>query len=156
MIEISDVSEHLFAIDSLISWNFDYWSNRTPEVDMNQWRRFYQECVNTRGREIPVTLVGLEDGRVFGGVTIVAIDDIHDFSDYSPWIGALIVGEAFRGKNLGLVLMNAALAKVRLLGFQEVFLWTDSRDEWYRQQNWVQIHCQQFGMVNAVIMKYEV
>jgi GNAT superfamily N-acetyltransferase len=156
MVRILDVSECLDLIDSLASWNSDYWSDRTPEVDIDQWCRFYQECADGRGLEIPVTLVGLEDGMVFGGVTIVEVDDIHDFPNYSPWIAAVIVGKAFRGKSLGLVLMNAALAKVRPLGFEEVFLWTNSRDEWYRQRGWIEIHRRQIGKVKAVIMKKEI
>ena len=155
MIRICDVSECVGAIDFLVAWNSDYWSDRTPEVTSEQWRRSYEECVGTRGREIPVTLVGLEDGRVFGGVTIVKVDDIQDFPDYSPWIAALIVGETYRGKNLGLTLMDAALAKVRKLGYSEAFLWTDSRKEWYVRQGWYEIHHMTFGKVEASIMRYE-
>lgn len=156
MIKILDISECPDSIDSLASWNHDYWSDRTPEVEHDQWRRSYHECVESGGIAIPVTLVGFEDEQIFGAVTIVDVDDIHDFPSYSPWIAAVIVGEAYRGKGLGRILMNIALAKVRLLGFKEVFLWTDSRDEWYRQQGWIELHRQKFSNVEAVIMKMKI
>lgn len=154
MIRICDVSDCPEAVNTLVAWNDRYWSELTPEVDLDEWRLFYRQCVETRGVEIPVTLVGLEDGQVFGGVTIVEEDDIQDFPDYSPWIAGLIVGESYRGRDLGLVLMDAALTKARLLGYQEIFLWTDSRSEWYKAQGWTEICRMQYGKVEAAIMRY--
>ncbi len=102
---------------------------------------------------IPVTLVGLHDERVFGAVSIVEVDDILDFPDYSPWIAGVIVGEEYRGQGLGLALMRGAEEKIRQLGLQKVYLWTNSRDEWYRAQGWIELHRQPFGRVEAVIME---
>lgn len=156
MIRICDVSDCPEAVDTLVAWNDRYWSELTPEVDLDEWCLFYRQCVETQGAEIPVTLVGLEDGQVFGSVTIVVEDDIQDFPDYSPWIAGLIVGESFRGRDLGLVLMDAALAKARLLGYQEIYLWTDSRSEWYKAQGWTEICRMQYSRVEAAIMRYQV
>jgi len=153
VIEIANISERPGATDSLVSWNFDYWSERTPEVNLTDWENFYQLCLESRQFEIPQTLVGFEDGHLFGGVTIVNIDDIKKFPNYGPWIAALIVEENFRGRNLGLALMNAALEKIQAMGCQEVFLWTDSRDKWYSRQGWNEIHRLPFGLVKAVVMK---
>jgi GNAT superfamily N-acetyltransferase len=153
VIEVHDISECPESIDSLVSWNDDYWRDRTPQVGTGDWRNFYQKCVDTQGLEIPLTHVGFEGGQVVGAVTIVEIDDIPYFPDYSPWIAALIVGESFRGRDMGLVLMRSALAKVRRMGFKKAFLWTDSREKWYAGQGWEEIHRLQFGRLEAVVMK---
>lgn len=156
MIEIADISQRPEAIDPLSSWNYGYWADRTPEVRFDQWRQLYRECANTQGLQIPLTIVGLEDGAVFGGVTIVEVDDIHDFPDYFPWIAALVVGETFRGRGLGSILLDAAIAKARQLGFHHVFLWTDSRNEWYGRHGWVEIHRLPLDTIEAVVMKLNI
>ena len=153
MIRICDVSDCPEAVDTLVAWNDRYWSELTPEVDPDEWRLFYRHCVETRGMEIPLTLVGLDDAQVFGAVTVVEQDDIPDFPEYSPWIAGLIVAERYRGRNLGLVLMDAALTKARLLGYQEIFLWTDSRSEWYTAQGWIEICRRRYSQVEATIMR---
>ena len=154
MIRICDVSDCPEAVDTLVAWNDRYWTELTPEVDLDEWRLFYRECIETRGRAIPMTLVGLDDDEVFGAVTIVAVDDIQDFPDYSPWVAGLIVGENYRGRDFGLVLMDAALTKARQLGYQEIFLWTDSRSEWYKAQGWTEICRMRYSEVEATIMRF--
>ena len=155
MIRICDVSDCPDAVDTLVGWNDRYWYELTPEVDLDEWYLFYRQCVETRGTQIPVTLVGLDDGEVFGAVTIVAEDDIQDFPEYSPWIAGLIVGEQYRGRDLGLVLMDAALEKARLLGYQAIYLWTDSRSEWYRAQGWSEVCRMRYSKVEATIMRFQ-
>ncbi len=155
MIRICDVSDCPEVVDTLVAWNDRYWSELTPEVDLDEWRLFYRQCVETRGTEIPLTLVGLDDGQVFGAVTIVEEDDIQDFPEYSPWIAGLIVGERYRGRDLGLVLMDAALAKARLLGYREIYLWTDSRSAWYQAQGWTELGRMHYSQVEATIMRRE-
>ena len=154
VIRINDVSQCPEVIDTLVAWNDRYWSALTPEVDLAEWRLFYDQCVAAQGRAIPVTLVGFDDRELFGAVTMVEVDDIQDFPQYSPWIAGLIVAEQYRGRDLGLVLMDAALTTCRRLGYEEVFLWTDSRAEWYRSQGWSEVDRIHYGLVEATIMRY--
>jgi GNAT superfamily N-acetyltransferase len=136
----------------LARWNHEYWAPRTPTVSRTDWEDLYRSSVAAGSRELPQTLVAVDDDHLVGGVTIIALDDVKDFPQYCPWIAALYVGEEWRGRRVGRTLVDAALERIQHLGYDEAYLWTDTREQWYLHQGWRTLHRVALGQLAAVVM----
>lgn len=69
-------------------------------------------------------LVALEDQEICGYCTVAKTDCIPDVS-YTPYIGYLFVGEAYRGHRLSQKLIQHAMEYLRSLGFDRVHIVSD-------------------------------
>lgn len=68
--------------------------------------------------------VALDNGAIAGYCTLTERDCIPDVP-YTPYIGFVFVGEAYRGMRLSEALIRFALAYAKELGFQCVYLISD-------------------------------
>ena len=70
---------------------------------------------------LPIGLVALDPaGGVLGTATLKA-DGAGSETGVGPWLGALLVGEAYRRKGVATALVGAAEGHARRLGFAELY-----------------------------------
>lgn len=69
-------------------------------------------------------VVALADQEICGYCTVAKTDCIPDVP-YTPYIGYLFVGEAYRGHRLSQKLMQFAMDYLKSLGFDRVYLVSD-------------------------------
>ena len=73
---------------------------------------------------VPLSLLAVEDGAPVGTVNLVHSDS-ETRPDLHPWLAALVVAPAARGRGIGSALVRALNAHAARLGFAELFLGTD-------------------------------
>ena len=75
--------------------------------DFLPWERVFAACV---------------DGAPAGYCTLTAQDELPPETGFTPFIGFVYVDPAFRGHRLSEILVNAASAYARSVGFDRVYL----------------------------------
>ncbi len=81
--------------------------------------------------------VALEGDDIAGYCTLSATDCIPDVA-YTPYIGYVFVGEAYRGRRLSQRLINCAMDYARAQGFARVYLVSD-HENLYEKYGFAQI-----------------
>ncbi|MCM1257628.1 MAG: GNAT family N-acetyltransferase [Roseburia sp.] len=69
-------------------------------------------------------LVALDNQNICGFCTVAATDCIPDLP-YTPYIGYLFVGEAYRGRRLSQELIQYAMAFLKAVGFDRAHIISD-------------------------------
>lgn len=88
-------------------------------------RGFYAAIVENslRRQGLPVTFIALEAGRPVATVGLWR-SDLLSRQDLTPWLAALYVDEAHRGKGLGRRLLEYVAGFSRRAGFERLYLYT--------------------------------
>jgi len=88
-----------------------YLSNRMKSNQFLDWERVF---------------VALEDNAVAGFCALSKKSDV--ITDYTPHIGFIFVGEPYRGKRISEKLCLSAIEYAKVIGFNEVYLYSDLVD----------------------------
>jgi predicted N-acetyltransferase YhbS len=87
-------------------------------------REFYAAIVENglRRQGLPITFIALEQGRPVGTVGLWR-SDLLSRQDLTPWLAALYIDEAHRGKGLGRQLLEFVTTFSRRAGFHRLYLY---------------------------------
>lgn len=69
-------------------------------------------------------IVASDDEKICGFCTVAKLDCIPDIA-YTPYIGYLFVGEAYRGNRISEKLIQYAMSYLKSVGFDKVYLVSD-------------------------------
>jgi GNAT superfamily N-acetyltransferase len=153
-VSVPVISEHSALLDPrLENVIVDYLANHLHLIEQlarlswSEWKPIYQErrqsfddAVNnyrerTNTDRLPLTLVALHGAEMVGTVSLKYHDlDIRPGLD--PWLGALLVLPAWRGRGAGTLLMRRAVAVACALDIPQLFLWTSSAEGLYLKLGW--------------------
>ncbi|WP_439400326.1 GNAT family N-acetyltransferase (plasmid) [Bradyrhizobium sp. PMVTL-01] len=115
LIQLREKPQHLKTVAGWI--HQQWWSNtNTPTDAIERWLGTH---LGTDG--FPTTLVAIEADDVIGSVSLHETE-AEDRQAYKPYLGALYVKPANRGRGVGATLVQAAEAHGRGLGFSEIYL----------------------------------
>lgn len=142
-------------MQQLIEWNVAHWSNVAGHDVHDEWVSYFHESLTSAPDSLPITLVGTVDGRLVGSVSLVQIDDVPDFTDYSPWVAALMVNPSQRGRGHGGHLLGEIIELARRMDFAALYLWTDAQAPWYERRGWRVIHSIEVHGTPASILTLE-
>jgi predicted N-acetyltransferase YhbS len=98
----------------------------------------FTEVIRSRAvsDRVPLTLIALAGDELAGAVSLKQQEASTDAS-LSPWIGGLLVDEAWRGKGLGAALLKEAEATAATLGYAELYLSCEPDVEhFYARSGW--------------------
>lgn len=85
---------------------------------------------------VPLTLIALAGDKLVGTVSLKQ-DEATTAANLSPWIGGLLVDEAWRAKGLGTVLLTEAEFTAARLGYSWLYLSCEPDVEhFYERQGW--------------------
>jgi GNAT superfamily N-acetyltransferase len=104
------------------------WGHGADAIAATLWRTTLRPTVAvamTGVAALPVTLVATVGGALAGTVTLCTSDYPEPGVDteYGPWLGALYVSVAHRGKGVARALLTAVLLLARRLGLPRLSLW---------------------------------
>lgn len=99
-------------------------------------REFFQSVIDHSQAPdaLPITFVAVEGERLLGTVGLWRCDLITR-QDLYPWLAALYVDEAARGKGLAGTLQQHVIAYAARAGYAELHLWSACRD-FYERYGW--------------------
>lgn len=111
-----------------------------------QWPDWYRDPAKARGdlvsrlndADLPLGLVVFANGRAAGACALTPSSG-GLVTDYTPWVGGLLVDPAFRRHGLAAALLGRAVDEARLMGYQRLFALTATALELFDSQGWQQI-----------------
>ena len=116
------------------------WLERAADYFSSRWnidRQLYQNSINDSLRTdnaLPRWYLMLRDDNIIGGFGLID-NDFMVRTDLYPWMCALFIEPAERGKQLGEKLLRHSRYEAALLGFNKVYLNTDHVG-YYEKYNW--------------------
>lgn len=70
------------------------------------------------------------------GVASLRVHDLEGRENLTPWLGGVYVAPDSRRRGVGTALVRAVEEKARELGFEEIYLFTLDREDWYASLGW--------------------
>lgn len=98
----------------------------------------FTDVIRSRAVEdrVPLTLVALAGDKLIGTVSLKE-REASTLANVSPWIGGLLVDEAWRGKGIGAALLTGAEAAAAKLGCPWLHLSCEpDLEQFYTQAGW--------------------
>jgi GNAT superfamily N-acetyltransferase len=131
-LEISFLADRPNALATVSKWVHSEWGHKLG-VSMRQMENGFRGRLH-RDR-IPFTLVGELDGALVATSTVVSCD-LPARKDLYPWLAAVYVDPAHRGKGYGAALVRFACVHAATLGNDHLYLYTESAPGFYETLGW--------------------
>lgn len=132
-------ADHVYTIVNVNAWQGNF--EEAVQFFWKQWGSdsnclFYRDCMEhaLRGDDVPAFYLLLDKDRMIGGYALLRTD-IVSRQDLTPWFACYFIEPASRGKNLGQLLQNHALAEVKRMGYRKLYLCTDLVN-YYEKYDW--------------------
>jgi predicted N-acetyltransferase YhbS len=130
---IDYLADHLEMSPLLASWHYEEWKSLLPDWSLAQALADLQS--HTGRRQIPTTLVAIEDDQPIGSASLLQTD-LDGWEHLSPWLASVFVTPAFRGRGLGRELVSRVVEEARELGVSVVYLFTAGQAGYYERLGW--------------------
>ena len=117
-------------------WSFNEWGSLYPD-DSVQWYLDLYAASDQDERSLPICLAALnEDGAIVGTTSLIENDELPNAPEPGPWVAAVYVDVSGRGAGVGAALIAEILRRSRGLGYNDVYLYTESVPKWYESMGW--------------------
>ncbi|MDY6968256.1 MAG: GNAT family N-acetyltransferase [Spirochaetota bacterium] len=121
----------------LAFWAFMEWY-RNRAISFNLIIQFYRNCENDN--KLPICWVAVEDGIPVGMVTLKK-NALWSRKDLNPWLVTLYILPEFRGRGIGVKLINTLIDKSLEMGYKRLYLFTDQNKNYdlcsyYAKRGW--------------------
>ena len=111
----------------ILSHSSPLWESVADYADACSWsagKALARDMRNGAFTDWERVIAALDEGRVCGYCTATKTDCIPDVP-YTPYIGFVFVDEAYRGNRLSQKLIQSAMAYLKSVGFDRVYLTSD-------------------------------
>jgi predicted N-acetyltransferase YhbS len=147
---IEPVAKHIELIPVLAHWHHQEWQHLNPEsYDLQSRIKEYQEVVNSPG--LPAMLVAHNNSQALGSVRLIK-NDMDTHPELGPWLASLYVHPDFRRQGIATSLIRELEDVTRQLGFQDLYLFTEDRQQMYQKLGWQQLLIERYYNEQVVIM----
>ena len=131
---IAFLADHAGLVDTLADWHHAEWGHLYADWTRDVARAELAD--HARRRDLPTTLVLVEQGELLGSVSLV-LEDAPELSDRGgPWLASLFVVPQARGRGHGAGLVKAAVAMAAGAGVPRLLLFTPGQAAFYRRLGW--------------------
>ncbi|MCE9620864.1 MAG: GNAT family N-acetyltransferase [Actinomycetia bacterium] len=89
---------------------------------------------------------------VLGSVSLLTTDDLPGFAHLTPWLASLFVAPHARGRGVGSMLVEHALADAHSNGIATVYLFTAGQEQYYLARGWQTIEQLEHRGEQAAVM----
>jgi len=148
-VRIDELADHPDLVEMLAGWHWTAWGEPGTLLDWIE---------TLRGRahrdRIPTTFVAMVGEEPIGSVSIVE-RDMSSHPDLGPWLAAVYVAPAFRGRAVGSELVRRAVWRAAELGAERVYLYTDDAQVFYERLGWSTIAEEEYEGHRVAIMAVE-
>lgn len=125
-----------------------------PDFPLSQVIQRFQDHLNDNS--LPLTYIALYEGKPIGMCSLRNNDGFP--SDFSPWLGSLVVDPAYQKRGVGKQLIDAAKKKASSLGFQKLYLFTFDLEvvDYYTRLGWGKIGIDEFKGHPVTVMEISI
>jgi GNAT superfamily N-acetyltransferase len=150
---IEFLADHPQHAHTLARWHHREWGELMPDWTRGDAER--ELTGHATRRDIPTTLVLLDDGHALLGSVSVLDEDASEFRDLSPWLASLYVAPPARGRGLGAQLVHAAVDHARGQGVPRLYLFTPDHAAFYARLGWAVLGSRMLGSREVTLMSID-
>ena len=151
---VTDMPRHEALRTTAAQWSFSEWGELYPD-DSVQWYLDLYAASDHDERALPVCLAALnEDGTIIGTASLIENDELPNAPEPGPWVAAVYVDNAYRGTGVGTELVLEIVRRSRNLGYNDVYLYTESVPQWYESMGWSFIRTDHSLGLEVTVMVY--
>ena len=161
-VDIGPLADHPDAIPVLEEWFEREWAPYYGPEGPGDAERDLHETTNRDS--LPITLVAREDG-VLCGTAALKQASVSTHPELGPWLAALLVAPAYRGKGIADRLVQTIEAMARRMGFQALYVGTnpatdggsdaESLEDLVRRRGWRLVDRVEYFVSDAAIYRKE-
>lgn len=148
--KIEYLADHPDFVPLLARWQHREWACLHPGETLQD--RIGQLENQLGHREIPTTIVAIEDGKALGSASLV-VKDLETRSDLAPWLAGVYVGEQHRRRGIGTALVKQIMLEAKALETPTLYLFTADKEKLYARLGWKTFERQIYHEQHIVIMK---
>lgn len=154
-IKIEALIKHPQYVTKIAKWLYSEWGNS----NFNYWKSWVSSSLSIN--DVPQTYIVFIDGVIAGTYSLWRCD-LQSRQDLFPWFGGLYVDKSFRGKyfggqKIGAILQQDAIIRLKHLGYNQVYLFTEKDPQYYISNGWKVYDYAYDEKDNQVIVcKYEI
>lgn len=123
-LKIELLADHTDAIPRLVELFESEWAPYYAGNGPGNAERDLRESANRN--DLPIAMVAINEGVVCGTAALKHTS-VTTFTDYSPWLAALVVAPPYRGRGIGERLTISIEALARDLGYGEIYVGTGEK-----------------------------
>lgn len=133
------------------AWSIRAWRESFP-TDTAQWYLNLYKA-GDYSRSLPITVAALSGRQLIGVGSLVADDELPNALESGPWLAAIYVSPRFRRKGAGKKIVQELLDHAFLLGYLEVFAYTETKRAWYEKMGWQFVRNAELGNHQVAVIK---
>jgi len=130
---IDYLADHPDLAPLLAEWHYREWAELLPEWSLTQAVADLKS--HTGRRQVPTTLVALEDGQAVGSASLLETD-LDGWDHLTPWVASVFVVPQRRGRGVGRQLLGRAVEEAAALRIAVVYLFTAGQEAYYQRLGW--------------------
>jgi N-acetylglutamate synthase-like GNAT family acetyltransferase len=135
-IKIENIQKNKRFIPKISNWIYsEFIIGHIPDIEIQDIEKAIK---NRKMNEIPMTLICLKDNNCIGTISIFS-NDLSKLPQLTPWIAALYIDKNYRNKGFGKQLMKEAENIVKKLGYEKLYLRTETASKYYNKLGWNKI-----------------
>ena len=147
-VTIEPLGAHPDLIATTVTWHL---AEFDPAGDAARWTRARTEEARLAG--IPCAWVAFADEVAVGTVSLVE-HNMDSRRDLAPWLAALFVVPAHRGRGIGTALVRRCEEEAWGLGVDRLYLYTAVAEGFYEQLGWVTLGQEEYeGSMETVMLR---
>lgn len=150
--EIRYLDDDPGVVSTIAGWIFSEWGHLVPGRSL---QTAHQKVRQAAGRtEVPLTLVGFENGQPVGTASIDS-EDMDTHPELTPWMASVYVAPAMRGRGIGTALCRRVKEELLRLGIGRAYLFTPDQEKLYQRLGWKTILTESYRGESVVIMQLD-
>ena len=127
---LADCPQHLHEVSN---WLYEEWGawyeNSSREKRLNKLKNKLNK------KEVPTVFVTVIDETPVGTASLVKYD-MQTKENLTPWLASVYVKKEFRRRGIGSQLVQRVTKEARDIGFEEIYLFTPDKKDFYLNLNW--------------------
>lgn len=120
-------------IPTLSDWFYKEWSQNFPDLTQATIEVKLRERLNRD--KIPLVQILLRDDSPIASASL-KLREMETHPHYPHWLGSVYVLPEFRGGGIGTYLVKYAVAKAKQIEVETLYLYTRSKEDFYKQLGW--------------------
>ena len=150
---IDYLADHPDWMHTVAAWHHEAFGHLAPGKTLQD--RLLTLQTTLQREALPLCLVAHSgDGSLWGCASVFRRTLTHDH--LGPWLSAVYVAPAHRGRGIASALAERATAECARLGFPELFLFTPHNESLYQRLGWLAFDHTLIHDTPAVVMKRRV
>ena len=132
--QISYLADHPEFIPAVARWHHGEWSYLRPGDTLEaRIVRLRDSCGH---RQIPTVVIALEGKAALGSAMLID-HDMDTRMELTPWLAGVFVAPDYRGRGIGVALVERIVEEARALAIQRLNLYTPSAEQFYARRGWL-------------------